>query len=72
MYPAALHTISIQIVDSSQVFQRCILQKQPKMIIKNEKKLGQKHNQQSGTGLSQAGPRFSLLIVAVTDKFYLS
>ena len=35
----------------------------------NNQKLGQKHNQRSGTGLSQTGPRFSLLIVVVTDNF---
>ena len=34
----------------------------------NDKKLGQKHNQRSGTGLSQTGPRFPLLIVA-EDNF---
>ena len=31
----------------------------------NDKKLGQNYNQQSGTGLSQTGPRFPLLIVVV-------
>ena len=34
MYPAALHKILTQTVDSSQVFERRILQKQPKMITK--------------------------------------
>ena len=32
MYPAALHKVPTQTVDSSQVFERWILQKQPKMI----------------------------------------
>ena len=32
MYPAALHKIPTQTVDSSQVFEKWILQKQPKMI----------------------------------------
>ena len=35
----------------------------------NDKKLGQKHNQRSGTGLSQTGPRLPLLVVVVKDKF---
>ena len=34
MYPAALQKIPTQVVDSSQVFERWILQKQPKMISK--------------------------------------
>ena len=34
MYPAALHKIPTQTVDSSQVFAKCIRQKQP-LIIKN-------------------------------------
>ena len=37
MYPAALHKIPTQTVDSSQVFERRILQKQPKMINKMKK-----------------------------------
>ena len=37
MYPAALHEIATQTVDSSQVFERLILQKQPKMIKKMTK-----------------------------------
>ena len=37
MYPAALHKIPTQTVDSSQVFKRWILQKQPKMINKMTK-----------------------------------
>ena len=37
MYPAALHKIPIQTVDSSQVFERLILQKQPKMFNKMTK-----------------------------------
>ena len=37
MYPAALHKIPIRTVDSSQVFERYILQKQPKMISKMTK-----------------------------------
>ena len=37
MYPAALHKIPTQTVDSSQVFERWILQKQPKMINKMTK-----------------------------------
>ena len=35
----------------------------------NEKKLGQKHNQRSGTGFSQPGPGLSLLTVVVNDNF---
>ena len=35
----------------------------------NDKKLGQKHNQLSGTSLSQTGPRFPLLNVVVRDNF---
>ena len=34
----------------------------------NDQKLGQRHNQRSGTGLSQTGPRFPLLIVVVKDN----
>ena len=34
MYPAALHKTPTQTVDSSQVFERLILQKHPKMINK--------------------------------------
>ena len=37
MYPAALHKYPTQTVDSSQVFERWILQKQPKMINKMTK-----------------------------------
>ena len=37
MYPAALHKIPNQPVDSSQVFECCILQKHPKMINKMTK-----------------------------------
>ena len=37
MYPAALHKIPTQTVDSSQIFERWILQKQPKMINKMTK-----------------------------------
>ena len=37
MYPAALHKIPTQAVDSSQVFERRILQKHPKMINKMTK-----------------------------------
>ena len=37
MYPAALHKIPPQTIDSSQVFERWILQKQPKMINKMTK-----------------------------------
>ena len=69
MYPAALHKIPTQTFDSSQVFERRILQKQPKMINKLTKKLEQNYNQQSGTVLSQTGPRFPLLIVVVKDNF---
>ena len=68
MYPAALHKIPTQTVGSSQVFDRWILQKQPKMINKMTKSWD-KHNERSGTGLSQTGPRFSLLIVVVKDNF---
>ena len=32
MYPAALHKIPTQIVDSSQVLAKCIRQKQPQII----------------------------------------
>jgi len=35
----------------------------------NGKKLGQKDNQRSGTGLSQTSPRFSLLIAVIKDIF---
>ena len=35
----------------------------------NDKKLGQKHNQRSVTGLSKTGPRSPLLIVVVKDDF---
>ena len=37
MYPATLHKIPTKTVDSSQVFERWILQKQPKMISKMTK-----------------------------------
>ena len=37
MYPAALQIIPTQTIDSSQVFERWILQKQPKMINKMTK-----------------------------------
>ena len=37
MYPAALHKSPTQTVDSSQVFERWIFQKQPKMINKMTK-----------------------------------
>ena len=71
MYPAALHKNPTQTVDSSQIFEKWILQNQPttKGDQQNDKKLGQKQNQRSGTGLSQAGPIFPLLIVVVKDKF---
>ena len=69
MSPAALHKIPTQTVDSSQVFERWILQKQPKMINKMTKSLEKKHNQRTGKGFSQTGPRFSLLIVVVKDHF---
>ena len=59
MYSAALHKIPTRTVDSS---------KASKDDQQNNKKLGQKHNRRSGTGLSQTGPRFPLLIVVVTDK----
>ena len=36
---------------------------------RNDKKLGEKHNQRSATGLSRTGPRFSLLIFVVKDNF---
>ena len=44
MYPAALHSIPTQTVDSSQVLAKCIHQKQPQTIKSITKKLGQKHN----------------------------
>ena len=44
MYPAALHSIPTQTVDSSQVLAKCIRQKQPQTIKSIKKKLGQKHN----------------------------
>ena len=69
MSPAALHKNPTQTVDSSQVFERWILQKQPGMINKKNKKLGQKHNQRSRTGFSQTVPRFSLLTVFVKKIF---
>ena len=34
MYPAALHKFPTQTVDSSHVSEKCVLQKQPKMINK--------------------------------------
>ena len=37
MYHAALHKIATQTVDSSQIFEKRILQKQPKMIYKMKK-----------------------------------
>ena len=37
MFPAALHKIPKQTVDSSQVFERRILQKQPRIINQIEK-----------------------------------
>ena len=40
-----------------------------KDIQQDGKKLGQKDNQMSGTGLSQTGPRFLLLIFVVKDTF---
>ena len=38
MYPAALHKIPTQTIDSSQIFEKWILQKQPKMINKMTKR----------------------------------
>ena len=38
MYPAALHKLPTQTVDSSQVFENGILQKQPMMINKMTKR----------------------------------
>ena len=43
LYPAALHKIPTQTVDSSQVLAKCVRQKQPQ-IIRSIKKMGQKHN----------------------------
>ena len=37
MHPAALHKLPTQTVDSSQVFERRIVQKQPKIIKKTQK-----------------------------------
>ena len=37
MYPAALHKIPTQTVDSSQIFESLILQNQPKLIKKTTK-----------------------------------
>ena len=68
MYPAALHKIPTQTVDLSQFVERLNCPKASKDDQKSNKKLGQKHNQRSGTGLSQTGPRFSLLIVIVEDN----
>ena len=68
MYPAALHKTPTQTVDSSQVFEKWILQKQPKMINKMTKSWD-RNNQRSGAYLSQTGPRFPLLIVVVKNNF---
>ena len=69
MYPAALLKIPTQTVDSSQVFEKVTSPKATKDDQQNYKKLGRKYNQRSGTGLSQTGPNFSLLIVVVKDNF---
>ena len=69
MYPAALHKIPNQTVDSSQVFWKVNSHEATKDDQQNDKKLGQKHNQRSGTGLSQIDPRFLVLIVVVKDNF---
>ena len=44
MYPAALHKIPNQTVDSSQVFEKVNSPKATKDDKQNDKKLGQKHN----------------------------
>ena len=69
MYPTALQKIPTQTVVPSQVFGKVKSPKASKDDQQNDKKLGQKHNQRSGAGLSQTGPRFPLLIVVVKDNF---
>ena len=69
MYPAALHKIPTQTADSSQVFERWLLQKQPKMINKMTKSWDRNTISDLETSLSQTGPRFLLLIVVVKDNF---
>ena len=71
MYPAAIHKIPTQTVASPQVLEKNIPPKATKDNQQKYKKLGQKHNQSSGTGLSRTGPWYSLLIAVVKDKFHL-
>ena len=68
MYPAALHKIPTQTVASSQVFEKWILQKQPKMINKLTKSWDRNTNSDLEQ-VSQTGPRFSLFIVLVKINF---
>ena len=53
MYPAALHRISTQTVDLSQVFERWNLQKQPKMI----NKMSKSGDRNTISGLEQVCPK---------------
>ena len=69
MHPHALHKIPTQTVDSSQVFEKVKSPKATKDDQQNNKKLGQKQNQRSGTSLSQTGATFPLLIVVVKENF---
>ena len=68
MYPAALHRFPPQTIDSSKVlkgdFSKATKDKQ-----QDAKKLVKEDSQRSGTGFSQIGPQFSLLIVVVKEKF---
>ena len=53
MYPAALHRIPSQTIDSSQVFEKWILQKQPKMITK----MAKTWDRNTISDLEQVGPK---------------
>ena len=71
MYHAALHRFPTHILDSSQVFEKWILQKQPKIfnnILKGWDKNTIKDLEQVCPN-KQTGPHFSLLIVVFKDIF---
>ena len=69
MYPAALHKIPTQTVDSSQVLAKCIRQKQPQTIKSNTKNLDKNTIRRSRTGLSQRRPRSPFNVLIVKDNF---
>ena len=65
MYPAALHKIPTQTVDSSQIFERWILQKQPKMI----NKMTKSWDRNTIKDLEQVCPKQDQDFLVVKDQF---